>query len=170
MNPLSLYTLVLFLAFPCASSILRANDQGTLKTEYHEGSGSEGQAVISKRWVTSRDGKVIIRHEESDLMRKGTFDQIDTLIFHNDIKVLHFVTILGKHSCFIHPESGLTVLQSDTDGDGRYDRFILSNAEGKMVDSFTIATDGKVTPISDAELKKTQALLKEFNEGMKKSD
>lgn len=81
------------------------------------------------------------------MTRKGSFDQIDTLIYHDGKKVLHFITILGKRSCFFHPESGCIVLQSDSDGDGRYDRIVLNDAKGQMVDSFTIAADNRITPI-----------------------
>ncbi len=163
-------TLALLCAFALISHSSHAEDAGTLKTEYYEAAVNGGTAINYKRWNTSRDGKIIVTHEERDLTHKGTFDQIDTLIFHDGKKVLHFVTLLGKRSCFYHPEAGFTVLQSDSDGDGRYDRIVISDAHEQMVDSFTIAPDGKVTPISDAELKKQLDIMKRFSETMKNFD
>jgi len=147
-----------------------AEDAGTLKTEYYEAAVNGATAINYKRWNTSRDDKVIVTHEERDLTRSGKFEQIDTLIFHDGKKVLHFVTLLGKRSCFFHPEAGFKVLQGDSDGDGRYDRIVISDAREQMVDSFTIAADGRITPIPDAELKKTQDMLKRGAEIMKNFD
>jgi hypothetical protein len=163
-------TLSLFCAFAVTSVIGRAQDADTLKTEYYEAAVNGATAINYKRWNTSRDGKIIVTHEERDLTRKGTFNQIDTLIFHDGKKVLHFVTLLGKRSCFFHPDAGFKVLQGDSDGDGRYDRIVISDTREQMVDSFTIAPDGRITPMPDAELKKTQDMLKRGAEIMKNFD
>jgi hypothetical protein len=61
-------------------------------------------------------------------------------------------------------------LQGDSNGDGRYDRIIINDAQGVMVDYFDIGADGKLIPISDAQLKKTQGTFKEFSDGMKNFD
>ena len=150
--------------------VTHAEDAGTLKTEYYEAAVNGATAINYKRWNTSRDGKIIVTHTETDQLQKGKFDLINTLIFHDGKKVLHFVTLLGKRSCFFHPEAGIKVLQGDSDGDGRYDRIVFSDAREQMVDSFTIAADGRVTPIPDAELKKTQDMLKRGAEIMKNFD
>jgi hypothetical protein len=163
-------TLSLTCVFAVTSLISHAEDADTVKTEYREAAANGAAAINLKTWTTTRSGQVIIKHEERDLTRSGKFEQIDTLIFHDGKKVLHFVTLLGKRSCFFHPEAGFTVLQSDSDGDGRYDRIVISDAHEQMVDSFTIAPDGKLTPISDAELKKQLDVMKRFSEGMKKFD
>lgn len=152
------------------SGCLFAEDATTPKSEYYEAAVNGSTAINYKRWNTSRAGKLIITHEERDLTQKGAFDQLDTLIYHDGKKVLHFVSILGKRSCFFHPESGCTVLQSDSDGDGRYDRIVLNDAKGQMVDYFTISADNRITPISDAELKKAADALTKFSEGMKNFD
>jgi len=149
------------LSLLCAFALTcHAEDAGTLKTEYFEAAVNGAATINLKRWNTSRNGKLIVTHEERDQTRKGKFDLIDTLVFHDGKKVLHFVTLLGKRSCFFHPEAGFTVLQSDSDGDGRYDRIVISDSHHQMLDSFTIAADGRITPIPDAELKKTQDMLK----------
>ena len=163
-------TLSLLLAFALMSRSGRAEDAGTLKTEYYEATVNGGTAINYKRWNTSRDGKVIVTHTETDQLHNGKFDLIDTLIFHDGKKVLHFVTLLGKRSCFFHPEAGFTVLQGDSDGDGRYDRIVISDAHEQMVDSFTIAPDGRISPMPDAELKKTQDMLKRGAQIMKDFD
>jgi hypothetical protein len=156
--------------FACSFGILRAEEPTTLKTEYYEAAVNGGKAINYKRWSTSRDGKVILRHEEHDLMQNGKFSQIDTIVFHDGKKLLHFITIDGKRSCFYHPEPGCTVTQGDSDGDGRYDKIIISDAKGLVVDYFNIGADGKLTPISDAELKTMQKALKDFSDGMKNFD
>ena len=152
------------------SVVSHAEDADTVKTEYNEAAANGATAINLKTWTTTRAGQVIIQHEERDLTHNGKFEQVDTLIFHDGKKVLHFSTVLGKRSCFFYPEAGFTVLQSDTDGDGRYDRISISDAHEQPVDSFTIASDGKVTPIPDADLKKQQDLLKRFDEAMKNFD
>ncbi len=167
---LNLTTRSLLCACALISCSSYAENTNTLKTEYYEAAVSVGKTINYKRWNTFRDGKLIVTYEEQDLANKGTFDQIDTLIFHDGKKVLHFVSLQGKRSCFFHPEGGFTVVQGDSDGDGRYDQIIIQDAQGKMVDLFTIAVDGKVTPISDAELKKVQDAMKQFSEGMKNFD
>jgi hypothetical protein len=145
-----------------------AEDSGTLKTEYYE-SAINGATINYKRWNTSRDGKLIITREERDENHSGKFDQVDTLIFHDGKKVLHFFTLLGKPACFFHPEAGFTVLQSDSDGDGHYDCIVISDAE-HVVDAFTLAPDGRIIPISDAKLKQQQDALKLLHDAMKKMD
>ena len=167
---LHLPTLSVICAFTLTSLISHAEDAGTLKTEYYEAAVNGAAAINYKRWNTSRDGKVIITHTETDQLHNGKFDLIDTLVFHDGKKVLHFVTLLGKRSCFFHPEAGFTVLQGDSDGDGRYDRIVISDAHEQMVDSFTIAADGRITPMPDAELKKTQEMLKRGAQIMKDFD
>ncbi len=66
--------------------------------------------------------------------------------------------------------AGCTVLQGDSDGDGRYDRVVINDSKGAIVGYFDIGLDGKLTPISDALLKKMQASLKDFSDGMKNFD
>jgi hypothetical protein len=180
MGPRILKTIAMFLPYFRTLSILvvialtlrvsHAEDAGTVKTEYRETAVNGAAAINLKTWTTTRNGLVILKHVERDLTRSGKFDQVDTIIFYDGKKVLHFASLLGKRSCFFHPEAGVTVLQSDSDGDGRYDRIVISDAHKQMVDSFTVAADGKVTPISDAELKKQQDALKLFGETMKNFD
>ncbi len=92
--------------FGCSFDILRADDQTTLKTEYYEAAVNGGKAINYKRWKTSRGGTFILTHEERDLMQNGKFSQIDTIVFQDGKKLLHFTTIDGKRLCFTHPESG----------------------------------------------------------------
>ena len=147
-----------------------AEEEGALKADYYEAAVNFSKTVNYKRWNTSRNGKVILTHEERDLMRNGTFSQIDTVVFHDGKKLLHFINIEGKRSCIYHPETGCTVTQGDSDGDGRYDRIIINDAKGSVVDYFDVGADGKLTPISDAKLKAMQKTLKEFSDGMKGFD
>lgn len=151
-------------------NIVNAQEEGPLKTEYYEAAVNSAKAVNYKRWNTSRDGKVVLTHEERDLMRNGRFSQIDTIVFHDGKKLLHFFTIEGKRTCFYHPETGCIVTQGDPDGDGRYDTITVSDSKGVVVDYFDVAADGKLTPISDAKLKTMQKALNDFSEGMKNFD
>ncbi len=144
-----------------------AEEDGALKADYYEAAVNLSKTVNYRRWNTSRDGKVILTHEERDLMRNGKFSQIDTIVFHDGKKILHFTTLEGKRMCTYHPESGCTVTQGDSDGDGRYDTITVSDSKGEVVDYFDVAADGKLTPISDAKLKTMQKALKDFSEGMK---
>ena len=147
-----------------------AEEEGSLKSDYYEAAVNSAKTINYKRWNTSRGGKVILTHEERDLMRNGKFSQIDTVVFHDRKKLLHFITIEGKRSCVYHPETGCTVTQGDSDGDGRYDSIIINDAKGSVVDYFDVGVDGNLTPISDAKLKTMQKALKDFSDGMKKFD
>lgn len=151
-------------------SIVSSQEEQSLKTDYYEAAVNFAKATNYKRWNTSRDGKVILTHEERDLMRNGKLSQIDTIVFHDGKKLLHFITLEGKRSCIYHPEVGCTVTQGDSDGDGRYDMIIINDAKGVVVDYFEIGADGKLTPISDAKLKTMQKALKDFSDGMKNFD
>jgi hypothetical protein len=151
-------------------NIVSAQEEVPLKTEYYEAAVNLAKDVNYRRWNTSRDGKVIMTHEERDLMRNGKFSQIDTIIFHDGKKLLHFITLEGKRVYSYHPETGCTVTQGDSNGDGRYDTITVSNSKGVVVDYFDIAADGKLTPISDAKLKTMQKALNDFSEGMKNFD
>jgi hypothetical protein len=170
MNVQVIFAFIAFCVFGSSFDILRAEEQTTLKTEYYEAAVNGGKAINYKRWNTSREGIVILTHEERDLMQNGKFSQIDTIVFHDGKKLLHFTTIDGKRSCFTHPEPGCTVLQGDSDGDGRYDRIVINDKKGTIVGYFDIGGDGKLIPISDAQLKKMQDGLKAFSDGMKDFD
>jgi hypothetical protein len=167
MNLQIIFAYTAFVVFGCSSDILRAEDQTTLKTEYYEAAVNGGTAINYKRWKTSRGGTVILTHEEHDKMQNGKFSQIDTIVFQDGKKLLHFITIDGKRMCSTHPESGCTVLQGDHDGDGLNDRIVITDTKGTIVGYFDMAADGKLTPISDADLKKLQTGMKDFSDGMK---
>jgi hypothetical protein len=158
----------------CALTVMplsiRGEDASPLKTEYYESAVNSATAINYKRWDTFRNGKLIVKREERDLLHTGKFVQIDEIVFHDGQKILHFSTIDGKRSCFFHPQGGFTVLQSDSDGDGRYDRILVSDAKEQMVDSFSIGPDGHIVPTPDAELKKLQDILKQSAEAMKNFD
>lgn len=168
MNPRSIFYFAVSIVFACSCITLRAEDQLTLKTEYYEAAVNGAKAVNYKRWNTSRDGKLILTHEQRDLMQNGTFVQTDTVIFQDGKKLLHFFTLNGKRTCFYHPEAGYTVAQSDSDGDGRYDRIIITETKGKIMEYLDIKADGTILPISDAQLKAMQEALNKFSDGMKK--
>ena len=159
-----------FCALTVVPLSIRAEDARPLKTEYHESAVNGATAINYKRWDTFRNGKLIVKREERDLTRTGKFGQIDEIVFHDGQKILHFITILGKRSCFFHPQGGFTVLQSDSDGDGRFDRIVISDAKEQMVDSFSIGPDGHIVPTPDAELKKLQDIMKQGAEAMKNFD
>ncbi|WP_367871413.1 hypothetical protein [Luteolibacter sp. Populi] len=161
---------LLFLVLFTSQLPLRAEEVATLKPEYYEAATNGGNAINYKRWQTSRNGKVILKHEERDLLGTGKFEQIDTTIFHEGKKVVHFITLQGKRMCTVYPECGLTVAQADSNNDGQYDRTVLSDATGRMVDYFTIGADGRISAISDEALKKVSDGLKEFSEGMRDFD
>ena len=117
MNSRSIFIFVASTIFASPFNALRAEDQTTLKTEYYEAAVNGGKAVNYKQWKTSRDGKLILTHEERDLMQNGKFVQIDTIIFQDGKKLLHFVTLSGKRTCFYHPEAGYTAMLSHLAGD-----------------------------------------------------
>lgn len=170
MNPRNAFIPSVIFASALILSIANAEEQESLKTDYYEAATNLAKAVNYKRWNTSRAGKVILSHEERDLMRNGKFSQIDTIVFQDGKKLLHFITLEGKQSCVYHPETGCTVTHGDSDGDGRYDRIVISDTKGVVVDYFDVGADGKLTPISDAKLKAMQKTLKEFSDGMKDFD
>jgi hypothetical protein len=161
---------LLFLAFSLGQLRLRAEEVATLKPEYSESSTNGTKAITLKRWQTRRNGKVVIKHEERDLHQDGEFDQVDTLIFHDDKKVLHLMTFQGKKTCFFYPESGLAVTQSDSDDQGQYDRIVLNDAKKQIVDCFIKGADGRLVAISDEELKKVADALNSFSEKMRDFD
>jgi hypothetical protein len=164
------YSNLLCLTWLLLGSYVRSQEPPPLKTEYYEAAVNGATAINYKRWNTFRDGKLILTHEERDLTQKGVFSQIDDLVLQDGKKVVHFVTLMGKRSCFFHPQAGFKVLQSDSDGDGRYDRLVISDAREQMVESYTITVDGKITPIPDAELRKLQDMQKRFGEAMRNFD
>ncbi|MES2470536.1 MAG: hypothetical protein V4675_24790 [Verrucomicrobiota bacterium] len=170
MNHLNALIPIVILASALIFNIVNAQEEGALKTEYYEAAVNSAKAVNYKRWNTSRDGKVILTHEERDLMRNGKFSQIDSIVFYDGKKLLHFFTLEGKRTCSYHPETGCTVTQGDPDGDGRYDAITVSDPKGVVVDYFDVAADGKLTPISDAKLKVMQKALKDLSEQMKNFD
>jgi hypothetical protein len=124
---------VVFFASASIFSSLCAEEENTLKTDYHEAAIDGGKSINYKRWNTSRSGKIILTHEETDPTRTGKFNQIDTIVFHDGKKLLHFMSIDGKRMCFYHPETGCTVLHGDSDGDGRDDRIVINDAKGIVV-------------------------------------
>ena len=142
-----------------------AADAGTLKTEYNE-SAINGSATINfKQWKTSRQGKVILTHETTVLMAGDTFDMISTIIFHDGHKILQLSSSLGKRLCSFQPQADYKALLVDADNDGIYDGIVITDARDRLIDSFTIAPDGRVTPISDAELQTRKELEQRERKG-----
>ena len=59
-------------------------------------------------------------------------------------------------------------MQSDSNGDGRYDLLTLTGDDGKQSETFAIAVNGRLTPNREAVLKAMEEALKNAEEKMKK--
>jgi hypothetical protein len=150
---------------PAAS---RADEVNTLKTEYYEAATNFAPSVNHKQWTTFRNGKAILTRTEDDIARNGVFDSISTIISHEGQKILHLSSGLGKLLCSFEPQSKYQVLLVDADSNGVFERIVVSDAKGKLLDTFTVAPDGRVTPIPDAELRHNQDLLESGRKAFEK--
>ena len=150
-----------------------ARDLPPLKTEYYE-SATNGAAKINyKLWKTVRGGQLLMTREERDITGDGTFSSIDYLVYHNGQKVFQFTSVEfsaveRRRLCIFYPVSGAQAMQSDSDGDGRYDKLTIMDDRDKSVETFAIAPDGRLTPNREADLKEELEALERAEKDMKK--
>jgi hypothetical protein len=145
-----------------------ARDLPPLKTEYHEAVVNGGSAINYKQWKTFRGDQLILTHEERDLAGDGSFSSIDFLVYHDGKKIIHSASLQERRIFVFYPEAGVKAMQSDSDGDGRYDLLTLTRNDGKQSETFAIAVNGRLTPNREAVLKEAEEALKNAYEKMKK--
>lgn len=143
-------------------------DEG-LQTNYYESAVNSGldSTINYKKWTTSRDANVILVREERDLVRDGSWSQIDQIIMVNGKPVMHFLSFKGKRSVFYLPDAQVQVIHTDPDGDGLLNRLTLVENKRRIIDMFHADKTGRITPFSDEELAKSKDFLKEYTETMK---
>ncbi|MES2659232.1 MAG: hypothetical protein V4689_11495 [Verrucomicrobiota bacterium] len=138
------------------------------KTEYYEAAVNGAQVINYKQWKTFRGNQLILTHEERDLGGDGSFSVIDFFVYHSGKKIIHSASV-GKRRIFIfYPDAGAKAMQSDSDGDGRYDRLTIMDDHDKELETFAITPNGQLTPNREAVLKEYEEALKNAEEQMKK--
>jgi hypothetical protein len=139
-----------------------------LKTEYYEAAVNGATAINYKQWKTFRGNQLILTHEERDLAGNGNFSAIDFFVYYNGKKIIHSASVLERRIFLFYPDAGAQAMQSDSDGDGRYDKLTIMDDQGKTVETFAIAPDGRLAPNREADLKEMLEAVECAEKDMKK--
>ena len=150
----------------------RAVDIPPVKTEYYEAATNGATKVNYKLWKTVRAGQMLMTREERDIAGDGTFSSVAYLVYHNGQKLFQFTSNVFSATerrciCIFFPVSGARVMQSDTDGNGRYERLTVMDANGKRLETFAIALDGGLTLDTEAFIREEQATIDRVDKEMK---
>jgi hypothetical protein len=144
-----------------------ARDLPPLKTEYYEAAVNGATAINYKQWKTLRGGELILTREERDLASDGKFSVIDFFVYHNGKKIIHSATVQERRIFIFYPDAGAQAMQSDSDGDGRYDKLTIMDNHEKTIETFAIAPDGRLTPNREADIKEMLEMIDRVEKEMK---
>ena len=147
--------LSIFWLFPFITTS-NAQDAKALTTEYSESAVNGARANNHRRWKTFRKGKLILTREETGVLGRGAFELITSRIFQNESQILQISSSLGKRLCSFDPQTRYRALLIDADSDGVYERIVIRDRHDRMLDSFTMGRDGRITPNADADLQRQQ--------------
>jgi hypothetical protein len=162
-----LITILLCISFPIGAADLpnmspermreqlraAARDLPPLKTEYYEAAVNGSTVINYKQWKTFRGGQLILTREERDLTGDGKFSVIDFFVYYNGKKIIHSANVPERRIFKFFPDAGAQAMQSDSDGDGRYDKLTITDNNQKTIETFAIAPNGRLTPNWEAEIK-----------------